>query len=148
MSRATGPSTLFLMAQPHMSAFDKFLLDKPARLCLSCHTDLDKQMASGTVHPPVKDGECLGCHKPHTSTFASLLAENVPQICLTCHDGEDQGFKTKHLNLSGSQIDCRKCHNPHVSAFKGLMQSQIHPPFKDGVCDACHETTPAPQEKK
>jgi predicted CXXCH cytochrome family protein len=129
-----------------MSQLKGLLLDRPDRLCLSCHVDLQKQMASGIVHPPAKEGECLGCHKPHSSTFASLLTENIPQQCLACHDGEDQTFKEKHLNLSGSRIDCRKCHNPHVSVTAGLIQSQVHAPFKDGMCDACHE--PVPQEKK
>jgi predicted CXXCH cytochrome family protein len=123
---------------PHRGMIAGLLPDTAPRLCLTCHADLGKRMASGHVHPPAADGECLECHEPHHSAEPMLLAEAVPDQCLGCHDGEEQAFRDHHLGRSGESLDCRKCHDPHASQDERLLQAVAHDPFAQGACEVCH----------
>ncbi len=85
--------------------------------CLTCHTDSQKKLAMATVHKP----------------FADLQ-------CATCHTGHDpQTFQTRLVNVDPATGDqsrlCGSCHD--VQQYLGM--SNIHVPFKNAWCTACHD---------
>jgi len=91
------------------------------QLCLECHDD---PVAGQHRHKPAADGECIICHNPHQSEQAKLLREAIPDLCFTCHGAQ----------LKDSQgIDL-----PPTKRLFDDSQAQLHPPFAEGDCLACH----------
>src|ERR1039457_2822973 len=66
---------------------------KVPELCAGCHDPCGKQKF---MPPPVKDGDCLACHKPHGGSGRFLLnvGEDRTELCLGCHDSAP--FKQKY----------------------------------------------------
>jgi predicted CXXCH cytochrome family protein len=133
------------------------LTAKGAALCSQCH---DPKGTKKYVHPPVKEGDCLSCHKPHGGSGRYLLevGENQNDLCLGCHISEQ--FKRKFLHGPVAVGACTNCHNPHESDVRFLLKvpSQdlcltchadfkkaegqaviIHDPVKLNQCFSCHE---------
>ena len=125
-------------------------------LCSQCHDPKGKQKV---VHPPVKEGDCLSCHKPHGGSSRFLLdaGDNQTDLCLGCHDAAT--FQQKFMHGPVAVGSCTECHNPHASAAKGLLKGPVrdlclrchadfskelqdapivHAPVKTGPCTACH----------
>ena len=130
---------------------------KGAALCNQCHDPMGKKKV---VHVPVKDGDCIACHKPHgaSSRFLMDTGEDQTNLCLGCHDAAP--FKQKFMHGPAAVGSCTQCHDPHESAQKGLLKApvrdlclkchadfaktlqeapMVHPPVKEGPCTSCHD---------
>jgi predicted CXXCH cytochrome family protein len=141
---------------PLLSGKSWQLTAKVPALCSQCHNPFGKK---NVMHPPVKDGECLACHKPHGGSGRFLLevGENQTDLCLGCHDSAP--FKQKFMHGPVAVGACTKCHAPHESAEKNLLEGPVrnlclkchadfakslkeskvaHAPVKDGPCTSCH----------
>jgi DmsE family decaheme c-type cytochrome len=57
--------------------------ERPAELCLSCHTQYTGPFIF--EHEPVYEG-CDACHAPHGAVANNLLTQNEPFLCLQCHE--------------------------------------------------------------
>lgn len=141
------------------------LTAKVPALCAQCHDAFGKKKI---MHPPVKDGDCLGCHKPHGASGRFLLnvSEDQTDLCMGCHDSAP--FKQKFMHGPVAVGACTKCHNPHEAAEKNLLEGPVrnlclkchadlakslkearivHPPVKDGPCASCHNPHGSPDTK-
>ena len=134
------------------------LAEKGGALCTGCHDGLAKMKV---VHPPVKDGECLTCHKPaHGGSGRFLLekGDDLNPLCTGCHDGAP--FQQRYMHGPAAVGSCTECHDPHQSQEKKLLKQNVrelclkchadfhsalkgasfqHPPVKTGPCTACHD---------
>ncbi|NTW88078.1 MAG: cytochrome C [Desulfobulbaceae bacterium] len=142
---------------PLLGAKSWELTAKVPVLCEQCHNPFGKKKV---LHPPVKDGDCLACHKPHGGAGRFLLNVNEDQtdLCTGCHDSAP--FKRKFTHGPVAVGSCTKCHDPHEAAEKSLLSSPvwevclkchddfkaqmkgkffIHAPVKNGPCTSCHD---------
>ena len=138
------------------------LVAKVPALCEQCHNPFGKKKVT---HSPVKEGDCIACHKPHGGTGRFLLevGEDRTELCLSCHDAAP--FKQKFMHGPVVAGACIKCHAPHEAAQKGLLDGPVrnlclkchvdiarslkeapvvHPPVKDGPCTSCHNPHGSP----
>ena len=106
--------------------------------CLTCHTALKQEIASGTHrHGPLVAG-CTLCHNPHGDEYKYYLwADGSLDICITCHsdkrnlkDNKDSRF-TVHGIISGP--GCVVCHDPHVSDQRFMLLKPVN-----DLCLGCH----------
>lgn len=141
------------------------LTAKVPALCEQCHNAFGKKKV---IHPPVKEGDCLACHKPHGGSGRFLLnaSEDRTDLCLGCH--ESAPFKQKFMHGPVAVGACTKCHDPHEATEKALLEGPVrnlclkchadfakslkeapvvHPPVKDGPCTACHNPHGSPVAK-
>jgi predicted CXXCH cytochrome family protein len=132
------------------------LTAKVPDLCAQCHDAMGKKKV---VHSPVKDGDCLACHKPHGAANRFLLEVGGDQteLCLGCHDAPP--FKQKYQHGPVAVGACTACHSPHETAEKALLKAPVrelclkchddfakamqaaavvHPPVKEKPCTSCH----------
>ena len=141
------------------------LVAKVPVLCEQCHSPFGKKKI---MHPPVKDGNCLGCHKPHGGSGRSLLnvGDDQTELCISCHDSSP--FKQKFMHGPVALGACTKCHAPHEAAEKALLEGPVrnlclkchadlanalkgakvtHKPVITGPCTACHNPHGGPVNK-
>jgi predicted CXXCH cytochrome family protein len=141
---------------PLLGAKSWELKAKVPALCEQCHNPFGKKKV---MHPPVKDGDCLACHKPHGGGGRFLLdvSEDRTDLCMGCHDSAP--FKQKFMHGPVAVGACTRCHDPHEAAEKNLLEGTVrnlclkchedfsaslkeahvvHPPVKDGPCTSCH----------
>lgn len=118
------------MVHPILGGKSWDLVAKVPNLCVKCHTPFGKK---NVVHPPVKEGECLGCHKPHGGSGRFLLdvSEDQTDLCVGCHDSTP--FKQKFMHGPVAVGSCTKCHAPHEAAEKALLNAPVR-----NVCLTCH----------
>lgn len=140
---------------PHASDFQFSLLKDPMTLCLSCHDkqidtphgpveDMKKLFAENpSVHGPIAQQQCSGCHVTHGSPHFSLLKKEYPEsfytsyaeeqyaLCFECHEADmvrdertdkltnfrngDQNLHFIHVNKDKKGRTCRACHEVHAS---------------------------------
>ena len=141
------------------------LTAKVPALCAQCHDAFGKKKV---MHPPVKDGDCLACHKPHGASGRFLMGagEDRTELCLGCHDSAP--FKQKFMHGPVAVGACTKCHAPHEAAEKNLLEGTVrnlclkchtdfakslkearvvHQPVKEGPCTSCHNSHGSPVSK-
>lgn len=148
---------------PHSSKADHLLRDEEVEVCLGCHAeeivlDSDRIIASVseiadpdvTLHGPLAEGTCKGCHNPHGTAFPHQLVASMPDeffrqfepeafgLCFSCHDPSlvnsvetDQAtnFRNGTRNLHALHIleqgekgrNCRVCHTAHASHGPGMI---------------------------
>lgn len=113
---------------------------RPAPLCLSCHTDLAARMAEPHVHAPVESGACGACHDPHGSNATYQLKAEGNAVCLRCHEDirGALGSRTVHPPAAAA---CVLCHDPHASPF--AVQTRL--PL-NALCLSCHFSAAAPAD--
>lgn len=132
------------------------LTAKGADLCTQCHEAMGKKRV---IHSPVKEGDCLSCHKVHGAANRYLLdvGEDQTELCFGCHDSAP--FKQKYMHGPVAVGACTNCHSPHESDENALLRGAsrslclkchvdfakamqtaavIHPPVKEKPCTACH----------
>jgi predicted CXXCH cytochrome family protein len=138
---------------PHASTV-KYLLKKDATsLCLTCHdkaqkiseTDVlpaftDEIKDKKSLHGPVAENDCSGCHVTHGSEHFRLLAKNYPpifyspfseenyELCFTCHQ-KSLVWDAKTDNLT----DFR-------NGYTNLHYLHVHKERRGRTCRACHAT--------
>lgn len=101
--------------------------------CYACHDDFEKKAEGGgderSVHPPVKAGECTGCHDPHFASRPKL--QKLEKGCFECHDPfPSEG--TVHFPLANKE--CTPCHNPHAGPGPKLVDRK-----GNALCLKCHQ---------
>ena len=137
---------------------------KVPALCNECHDPKDKK---NVVHPPVKEGDCLACHKPHGGDGRFLLnvGEDQTGLCMECHDSAL--VKQKFIHGPVAVGSCTKCHDPHESTQKSLLKKPVrdlclachtdlagilkeaavvHSPVKSDACTVCHDPHGSPNK--
>ncbi len=101
--------------------------------CYACHDNFEKKFEGNvekTVHSPVKEGECMGCHDPHFSFRPKL--QKLEKGCFECHDPfPSEG--TVHYPLTNKE--CTPCHNPHSGPGPKLVDRR-----GNALCLKCHES--------
>lgn len=123
---------------PHSSSHAKLLSKEPRELCLSCHEDVGKSLASvAHPHKPAQ-GECTQCHTPHASDNPKMLKQSPSELCLSCHKemrGVIEGAVHTHSAVGG-ELACLNCHAGHGSEHaKQLVKDEV------GACLKCHAET-------
>jgi predicted CXXCH cytochrome family protein len=145
--------------EPHASDIQPALRASSAALCLSCH---DKQVdapggpvqdikawlaANPNLHGPIKQQDCVGCHKPHEAEHFRLLKQDYPakfyspfepknyELCFNCHQ-PDLVRLEKTVTLTGFRDGDRNLHYLHVNR-----------PEKGRTCRACHEAHSSSEPK-
>ncbi len=105
-----------------------------ADACLSCHTDIQAQLASpSTLHGALPDGaSCLGCHTEHKGASA-----NITKTDLTSSFAHEQlGFSlVAHGRTSdGRAFECADCH----TALAETPRPSNAYTFDQASCVSCH----------
>ncbi len=121
-------------------------------LCLGCH-DRPVKLSDGGVllnmkewlagnpdaHGPIREQDCVSCHRPHDSEQTRLLRMDYPakfyspfdpknyQLCFACHE-PDLVRAERTTSLTGFRDGDRNLHFLHVNR-----------PEKGRTCRACHE---------
>jgi len=126
--------------------------------CLGCHPH---KAEKGYVHKPVKDGECISCHKstgkqhPKVKKGAFTQTDNGKSgLCTECHEPKNN---QKFVHAPVASGDCLDCHDVHQSDHKYQLKasgsdlcflchdkSKIdrkypHKPIVEGKCSSCHD---------
>ena len=131
------------------------MIAEGAELCYECHdeSEIAETDEGGSVHQPVAQGECAGCHEPHASGHKGLLIEAYAEdfyvpiaesdkyaLCFECHDYElieesetdVTEFRNGELNLHYLHVSkerkgrsCRTCHESHLSEQAGLVRRSV-----------------------
>lgn len=123
---------------------DKYgLYDDKGTFCLNCHgNEVDTFMNMTSLHPKVRERDCLACHGGHVEEEA-LLSSRVNILCFNCHEPIYDGTHittghpleaTKDPSREGKGMDCTSCHHGHASQKKSLLK------HKGGMsmCAICH----------
>ena len=111
-------------------------------LCVTCHDDKAKLIATAKVQHPGAAGDCTDCHSPHASRQPGLPKTNAVDICVGCHsDIADEAKKPVHHQPAFGQ-GCATCHQPHGGDNDHLLRAQT----KNALCLECHG--PERQPKK
>jgi DmsE family decaheme c-type cytochrome len=84
------------------------------KICITCHEEFEENLRKRSVHTPVAEKECSGCHNPHTSRHAMLLAAESGEMCQECHDDlfPAEVRSSHEVFVNG---ECASCHDPHAS---------------------------------
>lgn len=102
-------------------------------LCVTCHDEQAKEIASAKVQHPGAAGDCTDCHNPHASNQPGLPKTNGVDICLGCHsDVADLQKKAVHHQPAFSQ-GCAACHEPHGGTREKLLRAD-----GNNLCLECH----------
>ena len=145
--------------EPHAADIRPQLRAASATLCLSCH-DKPVESPSGPVqnvkawmaanpnlHGPLKQQDCVGCHRPHESDHFRLLKQDYPakfyspfepknyELCFACHQ-PDLVRVERTASLTGFRSGDRNLHYVHVNR-----------PEKGRTCRACHEAHSSTEPK-
>jgi predicted CXXCH cytochrome family protein len=114
------------------------LLTKPlSQGCFECHPK-ERLLAKKNVHPQVAEGKCTACHSPHASDRLGLLDKERKDLCTGCHMTESIEFAGLHTGYDVSGSDCLGCHSPHSSDRPAMLKANLHKPFEEKNCTACH----------
>ncbi len=135
---------------PHSSDARYQLLKPGGQLCKMCHEELNPEvyeaMQGKYPHKPVKDGDCVACHRPHSSNYEPLLANDLKDLCFSCHtDLGDYIKESKYKHGPVQTGDCVACHNVHGSKYVSLLVRYFPPVFYIDykpeyydLCFGCH----------
>ncbi len=124
-----------------------------------CHSAIG---ALKNPHAPVKEGDCLSCHKqkakehPIKGGKSFELTAKGAALCSQCHDAKG---KKKVVHPPVMDGDCLACHKPHGGSGRYLLdvgedqtelcigchdsatfkQKFMHGPAAAGACTKCHD---------
>ena len=93
----------------------------------------EETVSEGSMHAPVAEGQCTGCHNPHQSKLNSLLQAENPPLCLVCHTDFKEKMAEGKVHAPAGR-DCLRCHQPHSAALSKLIDQPLHT-----LCAECHE---------
>ena len=153
---AGEPGNCLSCHNPHGSQHGKLLQKPLMETCLECHDQpivmegrptiqsvKDQIEGKAHVHGPLRQGNCVACHKPHASDHWRLLKQEFPEsfyadfekerygLCFQCHDDAlvterttrlstnfrhgDKNLHAVHVNREKKGRSCRACHEIHAS---------------------------------
>ena len=101
--------------QPHASKYPKLLDVVGTDLCLACHTDFKKQLASVKFTHKALDEGCDHCHDAHGSEYPKGIAVKVGDLCLSCHEkikAQTAQAAYQHPAVMEDRA-CMTCHTAH-----------------------------------
>jgi len=109
---------------------------KIGKNCLECHTEIiEKLKKEGPIwHSPVKNKECLSCHRPHGFIRGAFLWRQLPYLCLKCHKEFGEKLKNKYIHSPVKKGNCNKCHGIHASQEAKLLKEKAN-----NLCLECHK---------
>lgn len=151
---------------PHASTVQFALKAAPMSLCVSCHdepvkTPEDEVVPSFTaqiegmtsLHGPVAQKDCAGCHSTHGSDHFRLLIKDYPRLfyapfdtenyglCFSCHPDSvvltehtteltdfrngDRNLHFVHVNKKDRGRTCRSCHATHASDLPKHIRKSV-----------------------
>lgn len=76
----------------------------------------------------------LGLVLAVSGTQAAAVKGNLADACFKCHPKLKEGLLQKNVHFPFKQGKCSACHNPHVSNAKGLIKEEVN-----SLCLSCHE---------
>lgn len=118
-------------------------------LCVMCHDEKAKQIASAKVQHPGATGDCTDCHSPHASNYPGLPKTDPVNICLGCHTDQAQQGTKKYLHRPAFHSGCGTCHEPHGGDADKLLRAKNLNDV-NMLCLECHgpDTQPVRIEEK
>jgi predicted CXXCH cytochrome family protein len=111
-------------------------------VCLTCHEDVTKQIASAKVQHLGASGDCTDCHNPHAGKSPGFLEPDPVTACLACHSDQAAEFKKKHLHQPAFEQGCATCHEPHGGDNAHLLRAKN----VNALCLECHGPDANPQK--
>ncbi len=133
---------------PHVSSY-KYLLwaDSKIKLCLSCHTDKEKEFEEPgyKFHGIINGKGCVVCHSPHATDYPYQLYKPIQPLCGSCHpkflkikkDHPVAGHPVsgvKNPIKPQKMLNCASCHDPHGSKYEKLLIGR----YGSAFCFKCH----------
>lgn len=109
--------------------------------CLNgtCHSAV---LTAKRPHSPVKEGDCLSCHKQTTPKHPTpggkgfALVAPGGKLCAGCHELPGAGTVEHPPSRDG---DCIDCHQPHGADGRFLLKNSDN---LSGLCFGCHDSAP------
>jgi predicted CXXCH cytochrome family protein len=86
-------------------------------------------VSDASVHPPVQERECGGCHETDRSNRLKAKKED---LCWICHEREDFVGNVVHGPVASGY--CLGCHDPHRSDHPFLLMRS-----PADLCENCHD---------
>ena len=111
-------------------------------LCVTCHEDEVKQIASAKVQHPGAAGDCTDCHNPHAGKSPGFLQPDPVAACLACHPDQAEELKKKHVHQPAFEQGCATCHEPHGGNNAHLLRTSN----VNALCLECHGPDASPQK--
>ena len=121
---------------PHTAPHKKLLKMESRALCLSCHQEVGKTIATAAHGHKPAEGDCMQCHTPHASNEIKVLKSPPKDLCISCHQtvGETVAGATHPHTAATDSKSCLNCHSPHGSEhIKQLLKSPVD------TCMECHK---------
>lgn len=111
-------------------------------LCVTCHEDQAKLIASAKVQHPGAQGDCTDCHNPHAGRTPGFLQPGPVVACLNCHPEIAALGNEAHPHQPAFEQGCAICHTPHGGDFQHLLRVEK----VNALCLECHGPNPNPQK--
>ncbi|MFO0832608.1 MAG: cytochrome c3 family protein [Phycisphaerales bacterium] len=121
--------------RPHVADHAKLLVKPGKELCMTCHEEVGRAIASMKhPHKPAQ-GDCLDCHSPHATDNERILKKAPQELCTSCHAEVGRtiaGATVPHGAVTDAK-SCINCHSGHASDHpKQLVKDPV------AACLACH----------
>ncbi len=118
------------------------LAQKDAKsLCVTCHEEQAKEIATAKVQHPGAAGDCTDCHNPHAGRSPGFPKPNAVAVCLNCHSDQAEEGKKAHPHQPVFEQGCATCHEPHGGENQHLMRTKT----ASELCLACHGPDAKPE---
>lgn len=115
-------------------------------MCVMCHDDQAKQIATAKVQHPGAQGDCTDCHSPHAGKTPDLLRPDPVTACLSCHPDQEAQLKKGHAHQPAAEQGCSTCHDGHGGDNAKLLRGKT----VNQACLECHgpDSSPVKLEKE
>lgn len=115
-------------------------------LCLTCHSQQEKQFTARHSTHKISDVSCIDCHAPH-SEAPNMLDESGVDLCRQCHMSIVSEFDLPRAHplggypryADGGDLACAACHDTHTT-----MPLRARGGAGTAVCVDCHNDKAGP----
>jgi len=111
-------------------------------VCVTCHEEQVKQIASAKVQHHGAQGDCTDCHGPHAGKRPGFLQPDGVTACLACHSNQFDQLKKKHTHELVFEQGCATCHEPHGGDTEDLLRAAS----VNALCLECHGPDAKPRK--
>ena len=111
-------------------------------LCVMCHEDEAKKIATAKVQHAGAQGACTDCHDPHGGNTPAFLHAGPVASCLNCHSEQAEQGKKAHPHQPAFEQSCAICHTPHGGENKNLLRASNG----SSLCLECHGPGAKPEK--